>query len=180
MTLQPILELKNVSAAYGRIKAIKGISLKVYPGEVVSIIGANGAGKSTTLMAISSVLPITGGEICYDGVRIDGLAADLLPSRGLCQVPEGRRIFPRLTVEENLDMGAFFRKDRAGILHASIGKKSFGPEKLLQNLSELLDTVNRLKPSTAKGTYLKAMAVATTMGPGVKIDTQTLRKFLEV
>ena len=117
MTLQPILELKNVSAAYGRIKAIKGISLKVYPGEVVSIIGANGAGKSTTLMAISSVLPITGGEICYDGVRIDGLAADLLPSRGLCQVPEGRRIFPRLTVEENLDMGAFFRKDRAGILH---------------------------------------------------------------
>lgn len=73
-----------------------------------------------------------------------------------------------------------FKVDKAGILHASIGKKSFGPEKLLQNLSALLDTVNRLKPSTAKGTYLKAMAVATTMGPGVKIDTQTLRKFLEV
>ncbi len=116
-TLEPILELKNVSAAYGRIKAIKGISLTVYPGEVVSIIGANGAGKSTTLMAISGVLPITGGEISYDGVRIDGTAADLLPARGLCQVPEGRRIFPRLTVEENLDMGAFFRKDKAGILH---------------------------------------------------------------
>ncbi|MDQ7833974.1 MAG: 50S ribosomal protein L1 [Humidesulfovibrio sp.] len=73
-----------------------------------------------------------------------------------------------------------FKVDKAGILHAPIGKKSFGAEKLLQNLSALLDTVNRLKPSTAKGTYLKAMAVATTMGPGVKIDTQTLRKFLEV
>jgi branched-chain amino acid transport system ATP-binding protein len=117
MTQQPILELKNVSAAYGRIKAIKDISLKVYPGEVVSIIGANGAGKSTTLMSISGVLPISGGEIHYDGVRIDGTAADLLPSRGLCQVPEGRRIFPRLTVEENLDLGAFFRTDKPGILH---------------------------------------------------------------
>ncbi|MDP3428210.1 MAG: ABC transporter ATP-binding protein [Humidesulfovibrio sp.] len=116
-TQQPILELKNVSAAYGRIKAIKDISLTVYPGEVVSIIGANGAGKSTTLMSISGVLPISGGEITYDGARIDGTAADLLPARGLCQVPEGRRIFPRLTVEENLDMGAFFRKDKADILH---------------------------------------------------------------
>ncbi|MHC1700899.1 MAG: ABC transporter ATP-binding protein [Humidesulfovibrio sp.] len=114
---QPILELKNVSAAYGRIKAIKDISLTVYPGEVVSIIGANGAGKSTTLMGICGVLPLSGGEIRYDGVRIDGTAPDLLPSRGLCQVPEGRRIFPRLTVEENLDMGAFFRKDKAGIEH---------------------------------------------------------------
>ncbi|PKN09961.1 MAG: branched-chain amino acid ABC transporter ATP-binding protein [Deltaproteobacteria bacterium HGW-Deltaproteobacteria-8] len=114
---EPILELKNVSAAYGRIKAIKDISLVVYPGEVVSIIGANGAGKSTTLMSISGVLPLTGGEIYYDGARIDGIAADLLPARGLCQVPEGRRIFPRLTVEENLDMGAFFRKDKAGIAH---------------------------------------------------------------
>ncbi len=113
----PILELKNVSAAYGRIRAINGISLKVYPGEVVSIIGANGAGKSTTLMSICGVLPLAGGEVWYEGGRIDGLAPDLLPSRGLCQVPEGRRIFPRLTVEENLDMGAFFRKDSAGIEH---------------------------------------------------------------
>lgn len=113
----PILELKSVSAAYGRIRAINEISLKVYPGEVVSIIGANGAGKSTTLMSICCVLPITGGEVWYEGERIDGLDADLLPSRGLCQVPEGRRIFPRLTVEENLDMGAFFRKDSAEIEH---------------------------------------------------------------
>ncbi|MBU1231139.1 MAG: ABC transporter ATP-binding protein [Proteobacteria bacterium] len=113
----PILELRHVSAAYGRIKAIKDISLVVHPGEVVSIIGANGAGKSTTLMSICGVLPISGGEVYYDGRRIDGLAADLLPSQGLCQVPEGRRIFPRLTVEENLDMGAFFRRDKAAIEH---------------------------------------------------------------
>jgi large subunit ribosomal protein L1 len=72
-----------------------------------------------------------------------------------------------------------FKVDKAGILHAPIGKKSFGPEKLCENLTALLEAVNRLKPSTAKGTYLKAMAVATTMGPGVKVDTQTIRKFLE-
>jgi len=113
----PLLELKNVTSAYGRIKAIKDVSLKVYPGEVVSIIGANGAGKSSTLMSICGVLKPVSGEIWYDGDRIDGLASDLLPSRGLCQVPEGRRIFPRLTVEENLDMGAFFRSDRDGIHH---------------------------------------------------------------
>jgi len=111
----PILELRHVSASYGRIKAIKDISLRVMPGEVVSIIGANGAGKSTTLMSICGVLPLAGGEIWYDGKRIDGLPANHLPARGLCQVPEGRRIFPRLTVEENLDMGAFFRKDQGAI-----------------------------------------------------------------
>jgi branched-chain amino acid transport system ATP-binding protein len=114
---EPILELKNITSAYGRIKAIRDVSLKVYPGEVVSIIGANGAGKSTTLMSICGVLKPEAGEVWYDGKRIDGLASDLLPSRGLCQVPEGRRIFPRLTVEENLDMGAFFRNDQAGIEH---------------------------------------------------------------
>lgn len=113
----PLLELKNVTSAYGRIKAIKDVSLKVYPGEVVSIIGANGAGKSSTLMSICGVLKPISGEIWYDGQRIDGLASDLLPARGLCQVPEGRRIFPRLTVEENLDMGAFFRRDTDAIHH---------------------------------------------------------------
>ncbi|MHC1751192.1 ABC transporter ATP-binding protein [Humidesulfovibrio sp.] len=113
----PLLELKNVTSAYGRIKAVKDISLKVYPGEVVSIIGANGAGKSSTLMSICGVLKPVSGEIWYDGQRIDGVASDLLPPRGLCQVPEGRRIFPRLTVEENLDMGAFFRRDSDAIHH---------------------------------------------------------------
>ena len=115
MSAEPILELRNVSSSYGRIKALKGISLKVFAGEIVAMIGANGAGKSTTLMATCGVIPIDSGEIFYKGLPINGLPAEVLPPRGLCQVPEGRRIFPRLTVEENLELGAFYRKDRQGI-----------------------------------------------------------------
>jgi len=115
LAAQPILELKNVSSSYGRIKALKGISLKVFPGEIVAMIGANGAGKSTTLMTICSIVSVDGGEIFYNGEAIHGRAAETLPPMGLCQVPEGRRIFPRLTVKENLELGAFYRNDRAGI-----------------------------------------------------------------
>ncbi len=111
----PILELTNVHASYGNIDALKGIALKVFPGEIVTMIGANGAGKSTTLMSICGIVPLKAGEIHYDGKAIDGMAADKLPELGLCQVPEGRRIFPRLTVEDNLEMGAFFRKDQKAI-----------------------------------------------------------------
>jgi branched-chain amino acid transport system ATP-binding protein len=111
----PILELRDVHTSYGNIKALKGISLAVYPGEIVSIIGANGAGKSTTLMSICGIIPLKQGEIYYNGQAIQGRPPDLLPSMGLCQVPEGRRIFPRLSVEDNLDMGAFFRKDKGAI-----------------------------------------------------------------
>jgi len=111
----PILELKNVYSSYGRIKALKGISLKVFPGEIVAMIGANGAGKSTTLMSICGIVPVEKGEILYNGRPIHGVAAEKLPPMGLCQVPEGRRIFPRLTVEENLEMGAFYRKERPEI-----------------------------------------------------------------
>ncbi len=111
----PILELKEVYTSYGNIDALKGISLKVFPGEIVTIIGANGAGKSTTLMSICGIVPLKSGEIHYNGQSIHGRAADTLPQLGLCQVPEGRRIFPRLSVEDNLEMGAFFRKDRSDI-----------------------------------------------------------------
>jgi len=107
-----ILELRDIHAGYGRIEALKGISLSVRTGEIVTIIGANGAGKSTTLMTICGIVAATAGEITYQGDRITGVSPDTLPPRGLCQVPEGRRIFPRLTVEENLRMGAFFRKDK--------------------------------------------------------------------
>ncbi|EGJ48686.1 ABC transporter ATP-binding protein [Desulfocurvibacter africanus] len=112
---EPILELRNVSAHYGNIQALKGISLKAFPGEVVTIIGGNGAGKSTTLMTICNVIKASGGDVLYEGRSILNLASAKLAPMGLCQVPEGRRIFPRLTVEENLEMGAFFRKDKAGI-----------------------------------------------------------------
>lgn len=111
----PILELKDVRAGYGRIKALKGISMKVFPGEIVAIIGANGAGKSTTLMVVCGIVPVESGEVIYKGNVINGIAAEKLPTMGLCQIPEGRRIFPRLTVTENLELGAFYRKDRAAI-----------------------------------------------------------------
>ncbi len=112
---EPILELQNVSSSYGNIKALKDISLKIFQGEIVTIIGANGAGKSTTLMAICGIVPINKGDIFYNGKSIRGIAAEKLPVMGLCQIPEGRRIFPRLTVRENLELGAFFRKDRVEI-----------------------------------------------------------------
>lgn len=111
MSEAPILELENVHTSYGNINALKGISLKVFPGEIVTIIGANGAGKSTTLMTICGIVPLKKGQILYNGQPIHGKPADTLPSMGLCQVPEGRRIFPRLSVEDNLEMGAFFRKE---------------------------------------------------------------------
>ena len=113
--MEPILELKGVHSSYGRIRALKGISFKVFPGEIVAMIGANGAGKSTTLMATCGIIPIDEGEIIYKGEKINGRAAETLPPMGLCQVPEGRRIFPRLSVAENLALGAFYRKDHEAI-----------------------------------------------------------------
>ncbi|MHC1713003.1 MAG: ABC transporter ATP-binding protein [Solidesulfovibrio sp.] len=110
-----ILELENVSAHYGRIQALRGVSLRVEEGEIVTIIGANGAGKSTTLMTICGIVKASSGDVRYQGESITDVRSDLLPERGLCQVPEGRRIFPRLTVQENLDMGAFFRRDTDAI-----------------------------------------------------------------
>ena len=106
-----ILELSGVCAHYGRIQALRDVSLHVDEGEIVTIIGANGAGKSTTLMTICGIVRASAGDVRYMGESIRDTRADLLPERGLCQVPEGRRIFPRLTVRENLDMGAFFRRD---------------------------------------------------------------------
>ena len=116
-TPTPILELRDVVTSYGRIQALKGVSLRVMPGEIVTIIGANGAGKSTTLMTICGITPPQSGTVFYKGEQISGVSPDLLPPRGLCQVPEGRRIFPRLTVRENLEMGAFFRRDKDGVQH---------------------------------------------------------------
>ncbi len=116
MSVQPILELKNVHSGYGSIKALKGISLKVMPGEIVAIIGANGAGKSTTLMTICGIVPAESGEVLYNGQLINKIMPEKLPTMGLCQVPEGRRIFPRLTVMENLRLGAFHRDDTDQIM----------------------------------------------------------------
>lgn len=101
-----MLELRDVTVSYGMIDALKGISINVAQGEIVALIGANGAGKSTTLMSISGVVPLRRGAIVYDGTPISGLPMHEIVERGISQVPEGRRIFPRMTVRENLDMGA--------------------------------------------------------------------------
>jgi branched-chain amino acid transport system ATP-binding protein len=110
-----LLEIEDMSLLYGRIQALHGISLHVNEGEIVALIGANGAGKSTTMRAISGIRPVSGGVIRFNGVDITKLRADLRVRRGLCQAPEGRGIFPGMTVLENLDMGAYTRRDKAGV-----------------------------------------------------------------
>jgi branched-chain amino acid transport system ATP-binding protein len=108
---QPLLELKNVHTYYGNIHALKGISLTVGKGEIVTLIGSNGAGKSTTLRTISGITQPRQGEVLLEGKRIDHVPAHDVVKRGVLQSPEGRRIFPRLSVRENLEMGAFSRND---------------------------------------------------------------------
>ncbi|MDO3687142.1 ABC transporter ATP-binding protein [Micromonospora sp. C28ISP2-4] len=110
-----LLEIEDVSLLYGRIQALHGISLTVDEGEIVALIGANGAGKSTTMRAISGIRPVASGTIKFAGEDITKLRADLRVRRGLCQAPEGRGIFPGMSVLENLDMGAYTRRDKAGI-----------------------------------------------------------------
>ncbi|WP_068639073.1 ABC transporter ATP-binding protein [Thauera butanivorans] len=111
----PLLQLQNLQIAYGGIQAVKGIDLDLWAGELVCLIGANGAGKTTTLNAIAGVLPIAGGSILYQGDKLNAVPAHRRLRRGVALVPEGRGIFTRLTVEENLRMGAYTRKDKAGI-----------------------------------------------------------------
>ena len=110
-----MLEVKNLKVAYGRVRAVKGISFSVEQGQVVTLVGTNGAGKTTTLRTISGLLRPEEGEIWFQGERIDAVPAHEVTTRGLAHSPEGRRIFPRLTVEDNLRLGAFARRDKAGI-----------------------------------------------------------------
>jgi branched-chain amino acid transport system ATP-binding protein len=110
-----LLELDNVRTYYGNIRALKGISIEVNEGEIVCLIGGNGAGKSTTLMTISGVLTPEEGDVVYQGQSIVSLRPDNIVQMGICQVPEGRMIFPLLTVMENLDLGAYLREDKDGI-----------------------------------------------------------------
>ncbi|AWI81970.1 MAG: ABC transporter ATP-binding protein [Betaproteobacteria bacterium HGW-Betaproteobacteria-13] len=111
----PLLQLKNLQIAYGGIHAVKGIDLELAKGELVCLIGANGAGKTTTLNAIAGLLPLEGGDILYNDASINSLPAHKRLRQGIALVPEGRGIFTRLTVEENLRMGAYSRKDNDGI-----------------------------------------------------------------
>ena len=110
-----MLKVEKLSVAYGSIKALHDVSLQVAEGSIVTLIGANGAGKSTTLRAISGLVKNSGGSIRYDGSEIARLAPHAIVSRGLCHVPEGRMVFANLTVRENLKMGAYLQRDKAWI-----------------------------------------------------------------
>lgn len=115
MTGKRLLELDDVHVYYGKVQALKGVTLHVDEGEIVTIIGSNGAGKTTTLKTISGLLRAKSGSIRYDGASIDVTPPSDIVRGGLCHCPEGRRIFPELTVDENLSMGAYLRSDEAGI-----------------------------------------------------------------
>jgi branched-chain amino acid transport system ATP-binding protein len=110
-----MLEISGLEVSYGTIKALHGVTLKVPEKSIVTLIGANGAGKSTTLRAISGLVKVRGGSVRYAGEDITNLPAHVIVGRGLCHVPEGRMVFANLTVEENLRMGAYLRNDKAGI-----------------------------------------------------------------
>ena len=111
----PLLEVTDLRVNYGGIKALKGVALKIFPGEIVAMIGSNGAGKTTTLKTIARLLPIASGDIRYAGKSIAHVATESLVAQGVSLVPEGRAIFPNLTVRENLELGAYVHRDRATI-----------------------------------------------------------------
>jgi branched-chain amino acid transport system ATP-binding protein len=111
----PLLEVSGVHTFYGNIEALKGVSLTVEEGEVVTLIGSNGAGKSTTLRSISGLTPPREGSIKFEGTEIGEVPPQEIVERGISLSPEGRHVFPRMTVRENLDLGAYLRKDRDGI-----------------------------------------------------------------
>ena len=112
---EPLLSVDDIHVYYGNIAAVKGISLKVYQGEIVTLIGGNGAGKSTTMRTISGLLSPKKGSITFEGNTISGLKGFEVAARGIAQSPEGRHIFPRMTVAENLDLGAYMRKDKGQV-----------------------------------------------------------------
>jgi len=113
--MSAMLDVKNIEVAYGKIVAVKDVSLNVNEGEIVTLIGSNGAGKSTTLRTISGLIKPRSGEILFEGNRIDGVPGHDIVGMGICHSPEGRRIFPRMTVRENLELGAFLRNNKAEV-----------------------------------------------------------------
>jgi branched-chain amino acid transport system ATP-binding protein len=111
---EPILELRGVSSGYGAIEAVRGIDLRVDKGEIVTLIGANGAGKSTTLRNIVGLVQVRSGDVIFEGQRLNGIPTHKVTAMGISLVPEGRAIFANLTVQDNLELGAYLRRDRDG------------------------------------------------------------------
>jgi len=110
-----MLKVEDINVYYGNIQALKGVTLEINQGEIVTLIGANGAGKSTLLKTISGLLKPKNGQVLYEGKSIGGKQAQVIVKQGISHVPEGRRVFANMTVQENLELGAFLRKDKAGI-----------------------------------------------------------------
>jgi branched-chain amino acid transport system ATP-binding protein len=146
-----ILELKGISVSYGAIAAVQDLNLTVYTGEIVTLIGSNGAGKSTTLRTISGLLRPRHGDVIYKGQRINGIPGHDVVKLGICQSPEGRKIFQRMTVSENLDLGAFVRKDTAKIAEDR--------ERVLGLFPRLQERINQ-KAGTLSGGEQQMLAVA--------------------
>ena len=136
-----LLEVKNLVVSYGAIKALRGISFSVEQGEVISLIGSNGAGKTTTLHSISNLIKKNSGSIFFKGTDITNLSADKIVKMGLIQVPEGRRVFANLSVKENLEMGAYLRKDKEQIKKDMEWGYELFP-RLKERLSQLAGTLS--------------------------------------
>jgi branched-chain amino acid transport system ATP-binding protein len=146
-----ILELKSISVNYGNIAAVQKLDLTVYAGEIVTLIGSNGAGKSTTLRTISGLLRPVSGEVVYKGQAINGIPGHEVVKLGICQSPEGRKIFQRMTVSENLDLGAYTRKDTAKIAEDR--------ERVLELFPRLRERISQ-KAGTMSGGEQQMLAVA--------------------
>jgi len=146
-----MLDVNGISVYYGNIAAVKELSLQVNQGEIVTLIGSNGAGKSTTLRTISGLLRPRTGVVAFEGRKIEGMPAHEIVGLGIAQSPEGRRIFPRMTVAENLDLGAFLRKDKAGIAEDQ--------ERMLELFPRLRERIAQ-KAGTLSGGEQQMLAVA--------------------
>jgi branched-chain amino acid transport system ATP-binding protein len=146
-----MLSVDDIHVYYGNIAAVKGLSMTVEVGEIVTLLGSNGAGKSTTLRTISGLLRPRKGGVTFEGNRLDGIAAHDVVGRGIAHSPEGRRIFPRLTVSENLDLGAFLRRDKAEI--------SADKERMLELFPRLRERITQ-KAGTMSGGEQQMLAVA--------------------
>ena len=149
--MSAMLEVKDLSVAYGKILAVKDVSFTVNQGEIVTLIGSNGAGKSTTLRTISGLLHPRTGSVAFKGETISGKAGHEVVKLGITQSPEGRRIFPRMTVSENLDLGAFLRKDKEGV--------AADYDRVLELFPRLKERINQ-KAGTMSGGEQQMLAVA--------------------
>jgi branched-chain amino acid transport system ATP-binding protein len=148
-----LLELRDVSVLYGEIEALRGVSLAIEPGEVVTLLGSNGAGKSTTLRAISGLAKPASGEILLDGKSIKGLRADEIVRRGIAHVPEGRRVFPGLSVKENIMLGA---SNRSGVSKAQLSREADEMFDLFPDIRRFADSLGW----TLSGGQLQMVALA--------------------